>query len=153
MLDKIDPIILACTISISPLTSAKMAISSSIALLSISQGSMKGSAGTYPKVAFKRPPHASPNRRATSSVAKASPPASGSTLNRQTTKTTTSDWPVLASAQAMGRRTGAKQMIGHPLTVFYSLVVYGSRLMVSLTMADCFHEMNGKTGSSSSSSW
>lgn len=73
---------------------------------------------TYPKVAFKRPPHASPNRSATSSVAKASPPASGSTLNRQAMNTTTSDWPVLASAQAMGSRTGAAQMIGHPLIVF-----------------------------------
>lgn len=72
----------------------------------------------YPNVAFNKPPHASPSRKATSSVAKANPPASGRTLNRQATKMTTSDWPVLASAHAIGSKIGAAQMIGHPLTVF-----------------------------------
>jgi len=86
--------------------------------VTVDQPSDKKEGRTYPKVAFKRPPHASPNRKATSSVANAKPPASGSTLNRQAMNTTTSDWPVLASAQAMGNRTGAAQMIGHPLIVF-----------------------------------
>jgi hypothetical protein len=73
---KIDPIMDAWTNPISPFTSARMLINSSTA---------------FPKVAFKRPPRASPILRASCSVANDKREARGMTARKEKTKTMTSD--------------------------------------------------------------
>jgi hypothetical protein len=106
MLLKMEPAMDAWTMSMSPLTRARIAMRSSM---------------TLPKVALRRPPQASPSRAASSSVAKLSPPARGIIARSETTKTATELWPLKWRAHAIGQRMGAATMTGTVLIVFWGV--------------------------------
>lgn len=96
MLDKILPIMLACTRGMSPLTSARIEIKSYTDGVSIDRKARgeEHTSTALPKLAFNNPPMASPTRRANCSVAKLNKLASGMTERKVKTKTMTSFWCV-----------------------------------------------------------
>jgi hypothetical protein len=89
VLERMEPIIEAWTMSSSPLTRARIEMRSSTAL---------------PKVALRRPPSESPTRRASCSVAKPSIDASGMMASIEKMKMTVSDWCENSIAQATGMK-------------------------------------------------